>query len=75
MVRQKPIPLRTTGWISYLPMTQKNFPLVKRSQISKCLPSMKMEIAAEATDAGRVTKVHVSEGQPVDEGATLVTVG
>ena len=38
------------------------------------LESMKMEIPIEATDAGRVTKIHVREGEPVEEGAPLATI-
>lgn len=48
---------------------------VTAGQTVVVLESMKMEIPVEATDAGRVTKIHVSEGQPVDEGAPLVTLG
>ncbi len=38
------------------------------------LESMKMEMPVEAEEAGRVTQIHVSEGQAVDEGDPLVTV-
>lgn len=38
------------------------------------LESMKMEIPALAQLAGRITEIHVSEGQPVDEGDTLATI-
>lgn len=39
------------------------------------LESMKMEMPVEAEGAGRVTEVHVAEGQAVDEGDPLVTIG
>jgi acetyl-CoA carboxylase biotin carboxyl carrier protein len=47
---------------------------VAEGQTLFVLESMKMEIPVEATDGGRVTKIHVREGQPVDEGAPLATV-
>ena len=36
------------------------------------LESMKMEMPVEAPSAGKVASIAVSEGQAVDEGATLV---
>lgn len=39
------------------------------------LESMKMEMPVEAEGVGRVTEVHVTEGQAVDEGDPLVTIG
>ena len=36
------------------------------------LESMKMEMPVEAPQAGRVTRIAVSEGQAVDEGDLLV---
>ena len=36
------------------------------------LESMKMEIPVNAPKAGRVAKIHVKEGQTVQEGALLV---
>ncbi|MEU8251448.1 biotin/lipoyl-binding carrier protein [Nonomuraea sp. NPDC048916] len=39
------------------------------------LESMKMEIPVESEEPGTVTVVHVSEGEVVDEGASLVTLG
>jgi acetyl-CoA carboxylase biotin carboxyl carrier protein len=39
------------------------------------LESMKMEMPVEAEAAGSVTEVHVTEGQAVDEGDPLVTIG
>ncbi len=39
------------------------------------LESMKMEMPVESEDAGTVTVINVTEGQPVIEGAPLVTLG
>src|SRR5690349_6532108 len=39
------------------------------------LESMKMEMPVEAEAAGKVTEIHVTEGQAVDEGDPLVTIG
>lgn len=39
------------------------------------LESMKMEIPVEATAAGTVTGIHCAEGDQVDEGQALVTLG
>jgi acetyl-CoA carboxylase biotin carboxyl carrier protein len=39
------------------------------------LESMKMEMPVEAEGKGRVTAIHVAEGQAVDEGDPLVTIG
>ena len=38
------------------------------------LESMKMEIPVEASEAGRVAKVYVAEGQAVEEGTPLATL-
>jgi acetyl-CoA carboxylase biotin carboxyl carrier protein len=38
------------------------------------LESMKMEIPVNAPKAGRVTRIHVKEGQAVQEGQVLVEV-
>ncbi len=38
------------------------------------LESMKMEIPVNAPQAGRVTKIHVREGQTVQEGQLLAEV-
>ena len=38
------------------------------------LESMKMEIPVNAPQAGRVTKIHVQEGQTVQEGQLLAEV-
>ena len=48
---------------------------VELDQTLVILESMKMEMPVEAPEAGRVTQVHVSEGQAVDEGDPLVTLG
>ena len=47
---------------------------VDNEQTLVILESMKMEMPVEAPHAGRVTAVHVSEGQAVDEGDVLVTL-
>jgi acetyl-CoA carboxylase biotin carboxyl carrier protein len=47
---------------------------VESEQTLVILESMKMEMPVEAPQAGRVTAVHVSEGQAVDEGDVLVTL-
>lgn len=47
---------------------------VENEQTLVILESMKMEMPVEAPQAGRVTAVHVSEGQAVDEGDVLVTL-
>jgi acetyl-CoA carboxylase biotin carboxyl carrier protein len=39
------------------------------------LESMKMEMPLTAEEKGRVTEIHVTEGQAVDEGDPLVTIG
>jgi acetyl-CoA carboxylase biotin carboxyl carrier protein len=38
------------------------------------LESMKMEIPINAPKAGRVTRIHVKEGEPVQEGQLLAEV-
>jgi acetyl-CoA carboxylase biotin carboxyl carrier protein len=38
------------------------------------LESMKMEIPVTAPAAGRVTKIHVREGETVQEGQLLIEV-
>jgi len=38
------------------------------------LESMKMEMPVEAEDEGTVAEIHIQEGQPVTEGAPLVTL-
>jgi acetyl-CoA carboxylase biotin carboxyl carrier protein len=48
--------------------------LVREEQPVAILESMKMEMPVEAPEDGKVQKVHVSEGQAVDEGDVLVTL-
>ena len=48
---------------------------VASGDIVVILESMKMEMPVEAEDGGTVTEIHVAEGQAVDEGANLVTLG
>jgi acetyl-CoA carboxylase biotin carboxyl carrier protein len=47
---------------------------VVEGQACVIIESMKMEMPVEAPHAGVVDKVHVSEGQAVSEGETLVTL-
>jgi acetyl-CoA carboxylase biotin carboxyl carrier protein len=47
---------------------------VQLDQTLVILESMKMEMPVEAPEGGRVSRVHVSEGQAVDEGDPLVTL-
>jgi acetyl-CoA carboxylase biotin carboxyl carrier protein len=47
---------------------------VELDQTLVILESMKMEMPVEAPRAGRVSRVHVSEGQAVDEGDPLVSL-
>jgi acetyl-CoA carboxylase biotin carboxyl carrier protein len=47
---------------------------VVEGQSCVVLESMKMEMPVEAPQAGVVERVHVSEGQAVNEGDTLVTL-
>ena len=47
---------------------------VENEQTLVILESMKMEMPVEAPRAGKVTAVHVKEGQAVDEGDVLVTL-
>jgi acetyl-CoA carboxylase biotin carboxyl carrier protein len=48
---------------------------VSEEQPVAILESMKMEMPVESSEDGTVQKVHVSEGQAVDEGDVLVTLG
>ena len=43
-------------------------------QVLVILESMKMEMPVEAPSAGKVEKIHVSEGQAVNEGDPLVSL-
>jgi acetyl-CoA carboxylase biotin carboxyl carrier protein len=47
---------------------------VAEEQSVAILESMKMEMPVEAPQAGRVTKITVSEGQAVEEGDVLMTL-
>jgi len=47
---------------------------VAEGQTLVILESMKMEMPLEAPSAGKVEKVHVAEGQAVNEGDVLVTL-
>jgi acetyl-CoA carboxylase biotin carboxyl carrier protein len=47
---------------------------VAEGQTLVILESMKMEMPLEAPAAGKVEKVHVVEGQAVNEGDVLVTL-
>jgi acetyl-CoA carboxylase biotin carboxyl carrier protein len=47
---------------------------VAEGQVLVILESMKMEMPLEAPRAGKVEKVHVAEGQAVNEGDALVTL-
>jgi acetyl-CoA carboxylase biotin carboxyl carrier protein len=48
---------------------------VGEGQTCVILESMKMEMPVEAPSAGRVDKILVKEGQAVNEGDVLVTLG
>jgi len=47
---------------------------VAEGQVCVILESMKMEMPIEAPSSGKVEKVHVAEGQAVNEGDVLVTI-
>jgi acetyl-CoA carboxylase biotin carboxyl carrier protein len=47
---------------------------VTEGQACVILESMKMEMPVEAPQAGKVEKIHVTEGQAVNEGDVLVTL-
>ncbi len=48
---------------------------VAEGQVLVIIESMKMEMPVEAPEAGKVTKIHCSETQAVNEGDTLVELG
>jgi acetyl-CoA carboxylase biotin carboxyl carrier protein len=48
---------------------------VEEGQTVVIIESMKMEMPVEAPSAGKVESVAVTEGQAVDEGAVLITLG
>jgi biotin carboxyl carrier protein len=47
---------------------------VRTDETLMILESMKMEIPVNSPAAGRVTKIHVKEGQTVQEGQLLIEV-
>jgi acetyl-CoA carboxylase biotin carboxyl carrier protein len=47
---------------------------VRADETLMILESMKMEIPVNSPAAGRVTKIHVQEGQTVQEGQLLIEV-
>jgi len=47
---------------------------VRADETLMILESMKMEIPVSAPSAGRVTKIHVKEGETVQEGQLLAEV-
>ena len=47
---------------------------VRADETLMILESMKMEIPVNAPSPGRVVKIHVSEGQTVQEGQLLIEV-
>lgn len=47
---------------------------VQAGQTVVVLESMKMELPIEAERGGKVTRVHVAEGQAVEQGAKLLTL-
>jgi len=47
---------------------------VEEGQTLVIIESMKMEMPVESPKAGTVESVVVAEGQPVDEGAVLLTL-
>jgi acetyl-CoA carboxylase biotin carboxyl carrier protein len=48
---------------------------VSEGTVVAILESMKMEMPVESEDEGSVSTVHVKEGQPVNEGDPIVTLG
>lgn len=48
---------------------------VAEEQQVAILESMKMEMPLEAPEEGEVTAIHVTEGQAVEEGDLIVTLG
>jgi biotin carboxyl carrier protein len=47
---------------------------VRADETLMILESMKMEIPVNSPAAGRVTKIHVKEGQTVQEGQLLIEI-
>ncbi len=48
---------------------------VEQGQTLVIIESMKMEMPVEAEAGGKVESIAVVEGQPVEEGAVLLTLG
>lgn len=48
---------------------------VEEGAVVAILESMKMEMPIESEDEGTVQVIHVTEGQPVNEGDPIVTLG
>ena len=48
---------------------------VLEGQTCVILESMKMEMPVEASTNGKVEKIHCAEGQAVNEGDVLITLG
>lgn len=48
---------------------------VSEGTVVAILESMKMEMPVESEDDGTVETIHVKEGQPVNEGDPIVTLG
>jgi acetyl-CoA carboxylase biotin carboxyl carrier protein len=47
---------------------------VSEGQTLVILESMKMEMPVESEDEGTVTAIHITEGQPITEGADICTL-
>jgi acetyl-CoA carboxylase biotin carboxyl carrier protein len=67
-----PIPAHITGTVWKIEV--KVGDQVEEGQVVAILESMKMEMPVESPAAGKVATIVVSEGQPVDEGAPLMTL-
>ena len=48
---------------------------VEEGQVCVILESMKMEMPVEAPEGGTVSAIHCAEGQAVNEGDKLLTLG
>ena len=67
-----------------MPTSRERFGKIKRVKVGErveeghvcvILESMKMEMPVEAPAAGKVEAIHCTEGQAVNEGDKLVTLG
>jgi acetyl-CoA carboxylase biotin carboxyl carrier protein len=47
---------------------------VGEGDVVAILESMKMEMPVESEDEGTVTAIHITEGQPITEGADICTL-